>query len=102
MNTPARIAVLALLSLTLAACQGEAKKPDAGQQTAKGEILEGSISDAMLPVDTVRSQPPLAPKSSESDSSSDKPDKPDKPDKAGKSPSGDAASTKPAAEDPAP
>lgn len=99
MTTPARIAVMALLPLMLAACQGEAKKPDAGAQTAKGEILEGSISDAMLPVDTVRSQPPLAPKASESDGSSDKPDKPDKADKAGKSPSGDAASAKPAAED---
>ena len=28
---------------------------------ALGEILPGSASDAMLPLDTVRSQPPLAP-----------------------------------------
>lgn len=54
-----RVLALSLLVL-LAACQGE-KAPEAAKQ-AGGEILEGSVSDAMLPLDRVRSQPPLAPK----------------------------------------
>ena len=54
-----RSLALGALSLALAACQGE-KKPAEGK-TAQGEILPGSASDAMLPLDTVRSQPPLAP-----------------------------------------
>ena len=53
---------VSLASLTLlAGCGGEAKK-DRTAGTAGGEILPGSASDAMLPLDTVRSQPPLAPK----------------------------------------
>lgn len=46
--------------LTLAACGGT-EKNEKDRRTAAGEILPGSISDAMLPYDTVRSQPPLAP-----------------------------------------
>ena len=46
--------------LALAACGGSDKN-EKDQRTAAGEILPGSISDAMLPYDTVRSQPPLAP-----------------------------------------
>jgi hypothetical protein len=41
----------------LAAC-GDSSGDEAG--TASGEVLEGTISDSMLPLDTVRSQPPLA------------------------------------------
>lgn len=52
-------ASLALLALS--AC-GE-KGKNAAKGSAEGEVLEGSISDAMLPLDTVRSQPPLAPNS---------------------------------------
>ena len=48
--------------LALAGCKGEAKK-DAGAGTAQGVVLPGSASDAMLPLDTVKSQAPLAPKS---------------------------------------
>ncbi len=59
-----RLAALAALSLALAACQGEKKPAEA--TTAQGEILQGSASDAMLPLDTVRSQPPLAPEATES------------------------------------
>ena len=54
--------VLAATLLALAGCKGEAKK-DAGAGTAQGEVLPGSASDAMLPLDTVKSQAPLAPKS---------------------------------------
>jgi len=47
---------LAPLAL-LAACGEEAPADDS--RSASGTVLEGTISDAMLPVDTVRSQPPL-------------------------------------------
>ena len=43
--------------LGLAACGKEAPKDDS--RSATGQVLEGSISDEMLPVDTVRSEPPL-------------------------------------------
>lgn len=48
------------LVLVLAACKGE-QKP-AQDARAAGEILPGSASDAMIPYDTLRSQPPLAPR----------------------------------------
>lgn len=41
----------------LAACGGDAPADDG--RAASGEVLEGTISDEMLPVDRVRSQPPL-------------------------------------------
>ena len=53
-------ATLALALLTLTACQAEPKKTTGG--TAQGEVLPGSASDAMLPLDTLKSQAPLAPK----------------------------------------
>jgi len=52
------LATLASLGL-LAAC-GDNDSPDDGR-SATGEVLEGTISDAMLPLATVRSQPPLLP-----------------------------------------
>jgi hypothetical protein len=52
--------IVPALALALAACGAE--KKDEGAGTAAGEILPGSASDAMLPLDTVRSQAPLAPK----------------------------------------
>ena len=54
--------IVAAALLALGACKGEPKK-DAGAGTAQGEVLPGSASDAMLPLDTVKSQAPLAPKS---------------------------------------
>jgi hypothetical protein len=56
--------VFCALPLALAACKQEKKPAEA--RTAQGEILEGSASDAMLPLDTVRSQPPLAPEATSS------------------------------------
>ena len=41
----------------LAACGGDSSGDD--NRAASGEVLEGTISDAMLPVDSVRSEPPL-------------------------------------------
>jgi hypothetical protein len=56
-----RVLVAAAVALALAGCGGGDK--ETAQGSAGGEILPGSASDAMLPLDTVRSQPPLAPKS---------------------------------------
>jgi hypothetical protein len=52
--------IVPALALALTACGAE--KKDEGAGTAAGEILPGSASDAMLPLDTVRSQAPFAPK----------------------------------------
>lgn len=48
-----------ILALGLAACGTDKKDEGAGR--AAGEILPASVSDTMIPLDTVRSQPPLAP-----------------------------------------
>ncbi len=48
----------ALAPIVLLAACGDSPGDDAG--TASGEVLEGTVSDSMLPLDTVRSQPPLA------------------------------------------
>ena len=76
MNAIPRLAALAMpaLVLALAGCQAE-KKPANAKGTVAGEILPGSASDAMLPYDTVRSQPPLAPQT-ESASAPDDPREP--------------------------
>lgn len=60
MNKPNRLFLIAALGLGLAGC-GDGQKATGG--TADGEILPGSTSDAMLPLDSVRSQAPLAPRS---------------------------------------
>lgn len=52
------LATLLALPLLLAGCGGDRSADD--DRSASGEVLEGTISDAMLPVDTVSSQPPLA------------------------------------------
>ena len=49
------LALLAPLAL-LAACN-DAPKDDG--RAASGEVLEGTVSDAMLPIDRVQSEPPL-------------------------------------------
>ena len=56
MNRPT-IAILAVC-LAVAGCKQGAK--ETGGQAA-GNILPGSTSDAMIPLDQVRSEPPLAP-----------------------------------------
>lgn len=53
---------LALAALALSGCQQDAKQAKATGGNAAGEILPGSTSDAMIPVDTLRSQPPAAPR----------------------------------------
>lgn len=53
----------AALALALPFAAGACKKDAPRDANASGEILPGSISDAMLPEDRVTSQPPLAPQS---------------------------------------
>lgn len=54
----ARARALALLPLALLAACGGGDDADGG--SASGKVLEGTISDDMLPLDTVRAQAPLA------------------------------------------
>jgi len=58
MTHAARFATLCLLALGLAACGDKAATDK--NAAAGGQVLPGSTSDAMLPHDTVSSQPPLA------------------------------------------
>ena len=58
--------VMLLGLLCLSGCKGE-PKPEASAGTAQGEVLPAAASDAMLPLDTVKSQAPLAPKAEGSD-----------------------------------
>jgi hypothetical protein len=95
-KTPAKIGVLALgLVLALSACSDETEEAvQAG--SASGEILEGSISDAELPLEVVRSQPPLVEEADESEGEGDDDDE------AGDAPAQDDAASEAAAEEPAP
>jgi hypothetical protein len=56
--TRSRLLLPLATAALLAACRDEPPSDQSG--AASGEVLEGTISDAMLPLDTVRSQPPLA------------------------------------------
>ena len=56
-----RLLPLALL-LMLGGCGWFDSAPAAQSGTAQGEVLPGSASDAMIPLDQVKSQAPLAPK----------------------------------------
>ena len=94
MKAELRLAVIAALVVVLTGCQE--KQPAASSHaTAVGEVLPGSASDAMLPVDTVRSQPPLAPRIEASGA------KPDKAHAHGKPAPGSTAEPDPAVEPPA-
>ena len=53
---PYRLLPAAAGLMLLAAC-GDKAEPQEG--SLQGEVLEGTISDAMLPVERVRSEPPL-------------------------------------------
>lgn len=51
-----RLFVILPALAVLAACSQDASE---GEAAASGEVLEGTISDAMLPLDQVRSEAPL-------------------------------------------
>ena len=54
--SPSRLIAVATLAAALTACNGDT----AAEGQAAGQVLEGTISDQMLPVDQVRSEAPLA------------------------------------------
>lgn len=53
-----RLPLAFLLLALLAACGGGSDSND-DARTASGEVLEGTISDAMIPLDQLRSEAPL-------------------------------------------
>ncbi|MES2492382.1 MAG: hypothetical protein V4579_03775 [Pseudomonadota bacterium] len=61
MNRPFHAALLRALPFMLPFAAGACQKEEPAASNASGEILPGSISDAMLPEDRVTSKPPLAP-----------------------------------------
>jgi len=66
MNRAAPLALgLALCLTAVAACTDEAAGPAEQGGEAAGEVLGGSISDAMIPLEQLESQAPLAPRQSE-------------------------------------
>lgn len=56
-----RLPIVLVSALALAACNS-AKKEDPGARAAGGEVLEGTISDAMLDLDKSTAEAPLAPR----------------------------------------
>lgn len=56
-----RTAILSI-ALLAAACTEEAADPSQQGGEAAGEVLGGDISDAMIPLDQIESQAPLAPR----------------------------------------
>jgi hypothetical protein len=56
-----RFALLAPV-LLLAACEDKPAAPAEQGGAASGEILQGSVSDAMIPLDQLKSEAPLAPR----------------------------------------
>lgn len=56
-----RFPVLAL-ALLVAACGDQAAAPAEQGGEASGEVLAGSVSDAMIPLDQLKSEAPLAPR----------------------------------------
>lgn len=58
-----RSPVLAL-ALLVAACGDQAAAPAEQGGEASGEVLAGSVSDAMIPLDQLKSEAPLAPRQS--------------------------------------
>ena len=54
-------AAILTLALLAAACTEEAATPADQRAAAAGEVLGGEISDAMIPLEQLESQAPLAP-----------------------------------------
>ena len=63
LSKPLWLLLPAVMAVALASCGQEKKAPVAAK--SGGEVLEGSISDGMIPLETVRSQAPLAPRSAD-------------------------------------
>lgn len=61
-----RTAAILALALLAAACTENAAVPAEQGDTAAGEVLGGTISDAMIPLEQLESQAPLAPRTAAS------------------------------------
>jgi len=57
-----RAALLLVVIPALAACGEQAAAPDDQSRAASGEVLPGSTSDAMIPLEQLESVAPLAPR----------------------------------------
>jgi len=55
-------ALALFLPLALAACEQQAAAPAQQGNAASGEVLPATVSDAMIPLEQLESQPPLAPR----------------------------------------
>ena len=55
-----RLTLIVLPSLLLAGCGDDQPQGGGDGRNASGEVLEGSISDAMIPLDQLKSQAPPA------------------------------------------
>jgi hypothetical protein len=75
MSSPSKIALALPVLLALSACEDEPEVSveDDGRE-ASGQVLEGSISDEMIPLDQVRSQAPLAEADESEDGETDEPE----------------------------
>ena len=75
MSSPSKIALVLPVLLVLSACEDEPEVSveDDGRE-ASGQVLEGSISDEMIPLDQVRSQAPLAEADASEDGETDEPE----------------------------
>lgn len=57
-----KLTPILVLALALAGCTEEAAAPADKGGAAAGEVSGGSISDAMIPLEQIQSQGPLAPR----------------------------------------
>ena len=75
MSTRSKLALVIPVLLMLSACEDEPEVSveDDGRE-ASGAVLEGSISDEMIPLDQVRSQAPLAEPDESEDGETDDPE----------------------------
>ena len=66
--TITRPAIIAAMGLALASCGSDPEEPvpEDDANAARGEVLGGTISDDMLPLDTL-SEPPSAPSQGDDD-----------------------------------
>lgn len=60
---PALIAPALILAASLTACGTDSGDTGPERRTAAGQVLGGEVSDAMIPLDTVRSTAPVAERS---------------------------------------
>ncbi|MXO60861.1 hypothetical protein GRI89_15065 [Altererythrobacter salegens] len=86
------LASAAVLAASLTACGGEQEQPAEGD--ASGEVLQGTISDDMLPLEQLQSRAPLAePSAAVSGASSAEGDDETAPDEEEAAPVPEAAAT---------